>query len=127
MSSDEKSEERGFTVVDRRAGAGSEAESEAPPPREEGPPTPGVDFSSLCLSLATSALYHLGVVAHPETQQRIPAVELPLARQTIDTLEMLEQKTRGNLEPDEAKLLESLLYELRMHFVEASSKGEGGS
>ena len=45
--------------------------------------------------------------------------KLALARQTIDTLEMLEAKTRGNLDSEEAKLLESLLYELRMRYVEA--------
>jgi hypothetical protein len=113
MSGEEKSEEeeRGFTVVDRRGGQEEEA---SPPPR------PAVDFSSLCLSLATSALYHLGVVAHPETGEKIPEPELPAAQQTIDTLEMLEAKTQGNLEDEERKLLESILYELRMHYLEAT-------
>jgi hypothetical protein len=41
-----------------------------------------------------------------------------IAQQTIDTIEMLREKTRGNLEPDETKLIDSLLYELRLHFVE---------
>ncbi len=124
-TAEEASQERGFTVVDRRTGGDEEAAAGGPSP--EPPPQPSVDFSSLCLSLATSALYHLGVVAHPETGEPIPALELPMARQTIDTLEMLERKTRGNLEPDEAKLLESLLYELRMHFVEASKATPGAS
>ena len=126
MAGDEKSDERGFTVVDRR-GEGEEPAAPEAPPELEPAPGPAVDFSSLCLSLATSALYHLGVVAHPETQQPIPELELPMARQTIDTLEMLERKTQGNLEPDEAKLLESLLYELRMHFVEATKRGSSSS
>ena len=70
------------------------------------------------ISLGTSALFHMGLVEDPETRK--PAEKnLVLARQTIDTLEMLEQKTRGNLEKDEAQLLENLLYELRMRFVEA--------
>lgn len=115
MAGDEKAEnqeERGFTVVDRR---GAEAEEEAPPAAR-----PAVDFSSLCLSLATSALYHLGVVAHPETGEKIPELDPVGAQQTIDTLEMLDAKTKGNLDADEAKLLESILYELRMHFLEAT-------
>lgn len=121
MAGEEEREERGFTVVDKRASAEPEGGGEAATRAEAAPPpSPGVDFSSLCLSLAISAQYHMGIAAHPESQQPIPKVELPMARQTIDTLEMLERKTRGNLDPEEAKLLETLLYELRMHYVEAS-------
>jgi hypothetical protein len=80
---------------------------------------PPVDFATFVLSLGTSALYHLGVVAHPETGQRVEPPELALARHTIDTLEMLDAKTRGNLDAQERELLESLLYELRLRFVEA--------
>jgi hypothetical protein len=88
-------------------------------PREPRPELPRVDFSTFVLSLGTSALYHLGVVAHPETGRKLEPPELVLARNTIDTLEMLEVKTRGNLEAAERELVESLLYELRMRFVEA--------
>jgi len=80
---------------------------------------PPIDFTTFVLSLGTSALYHLGVVEHPETGQRVDPPELALARHTIDTLEMLEAKTRGNLDAQESQLVESLLYELRLHFVEA--------
>ena len=80
---------------------------------------PRVDFSTFVLSLGTSAYYHLGIVAHPETGEKVSPPELALARNTIDTLELLEVKTRGNLDAQERELLESLLYELRMHFVEA--------
>ena len=59
------------------------------------------------------------MVPHPETGQRVSPPELALARNTIDTLEMLEAKTRGNLDAQERELVRSLLYELRMHFVEA--------
>ena len=78
---------------------------------------PGIDFSTLVLSLATSAMVHLGVVPEPEggTAEK----NLPLAQQTIDTLELLQEKTRGNLTDDETKLLQSVLYELRMSFVKA--------
>jgi len=80
---------------------------------------PRIDFSTFILSLSTSALYHLGLVEDPQTRERAEP-ELPLASQTIDTLALLEEKTRGNLEDEERRLLESLLYELRMRFVEVS-------
>jgi hypothetical protein len=119
MASEEKEQERGFTVVDKRAG-GSEAEDAAPEAGEQpaGGALPTVDFSSLCLSLGTSALYHLGAVGDPETGAKAPAPNLPLARQTIDILEMLQVKTQGNLEEEETRLLEGLLFELRLRFVE---------
>jgi hypothetical protein len=87
---------------------------------------PRVDFATFMLSLGTSALYHLGVVAHPETGRKLDPPELALARNTIDTLEMLEEKTLGNLDAQERELVGSLLYELRMRFVEAE-KGAPGS
>jgi hypothetical protein len=78
---------------------------------------PGIDFSTFVLSLATSAMVHMGLVPDPDggaTQKN-----LALARQSIDTLEMLQQKTRGNLSDDETHLLQSVLYQLRMDFVKA--------
>ena len=76
-----------------------------------------MDFSTLLLSLSTTALYQMGLAPDPSTgQTRGP--DALLARQTIDTLEMLRKKTRGNLDADEEKLFDSLLYELRMRFVE---------
>jgi hypothetical protein len=78
---------------------------------------PGIDFSTLVLSLATSAMVHMGLV--PETEGGPVEKNLPLAHQTIDTLEMLQEKTRGNLTDDETKLLQSVLYELRMGYVKA--------
>jgi len=80
-----------------------------------------VDFSTFVLSLGTSALYQLGQVGNPENEGAEPAEpNLLIARQTIDTLEMLMEKTRGNLTDTESKLLESIVYELHMKFVEAS-------
>ncbi len=82
---------------------------------------PAIDFSTFILSLSTSALFHLGLI--PEAQSgKAGERNLPLARQTIDILEILETKTRGNLDPEEAKLLESLLFEIRMRFVEANRR-----
>jgi hypothetical protein len=123
---DKEESERGFTIVDRRSSAGkssSESSSDEPKSDEasgEGqPPIPGVDFASFVLSLGTSALYHLGLIGDPETGKPVAKPDRLLVQQTIDTLAMLETKTRGNLDPEEAKLLDGLLYELRMHYVEA--------
>jgi hypothetical protein len=96
-------EERGFTL--------------GVPPDQAG--LPAIDFSTFVLSLGASAMHHLGIA--PGAAAGEPAAErsLPLARQTIDTLEMLELKTRGNLDEHETKLIQSVLYELRMAFVQA--------
>ena len=79
-----------------------------------------IDFSTFVLSLATTAMVQLGLVPDPSTGTPLPKDPL-LARQTIDTLEMLRDKTRGNLDEEEQKLIDSLLYDLRMRFVEASA------
>jgi hypothetical protein len=117
MSEQSSEKGPGFTVVDRRASA-SPAEEPAPPAPETGV----FDFAMLVQSIAITALHHLGIVPSPGTgEQGEP--NLPLARQNIEILELLETKTRGNLDADESHLLSSLLYEVRMHYVEAS-KGE---
>jgi hypothetical protein len=75
-------------------------------------------FSGFVLSLATSAAVHFGDIADPSLGK--PAEpNLPAAARIIEVLSMLEEKTRGNLIPEEAKLLDDLLYELRLRFVEA--------
>jgi hypothetical protein len=81
---------------------------------------PSIDFATFVLSLSHSALMHLGEAPHPETN----AVEknIPLARQTIDLLGVLEEKTKGNLTGDEERLLHQVLYDLRMRFVESGQK-----
>jgi hypothetical protein len=78
---------------------------------------PKVDFSTFVLSLGTTALYQLGVMSNPASGEVADPDPL-IAQQTIDTLEMLRDKTRGNLDDEERKLIDSLLYELRMRFVE---------
>ena len=83
---------------------------------------PQVDFSNFVLSLAATAMVQLGIVPDPESGETVEP-NLLLARHTIDTLEMLRDKTRNNLEPDETKLLDSLLYELRMRAVEVKKGG----
>ncbi len=78
---------------------------------------PEVDFSTFILSLYSSALVNLGEMPEPSTGSRVR--DLDLAKQTIDMVIMLEKKTRGNLDKDEEKLMESLLHELRMAFARA--------
>jgi hypothetical protein len=77
-----------------------------------------VDFTTFVLSLGSSALVHLGDMSHPEAGHT--AENLLLARQTIDILAMLEEKTRGNLTAEEARFLRDLLADLRLRFVERS-------
>ena len=78
---------------------------------------PKVDFSTLVLSLGTTALYQLGAMPDPATGEHVEPDPL-VAQQTIETLEMLREKTRGNLDDEEQKLIKSMLYELQMRFVE---------
>ena len=130
-----ESKATGFTINDRRTFTeggdprGEEATQadgkparpeDAGEPGEPGEPHPGlpaVDFHTFVLSLGSSALLHLGELEHPDLGA--PQKDLPLAKHTIDILAMLEEKTKGNLTAAEAKLIESLLYDLRLRFVEA--------
>jgi uncharacterized protein DUF1844 len=84
---------------------------------------PKLDFATFILSLSHSALVNLGEAPHPDGEA--PKKDLALARQTIDMLGLLEEKTRGNLSGDEERLLSQILYDLRMRFVELS-KAEAG-
>ncbi len=79
-----------------------------------------VTFGSFVHSLAMSALVHLGEIPDPTVGAMTP--NLPLARQTIDLLDVLSKKTAGNLEDDEDKLLSTLLGDLRLKYVQASKK-----
>jgi hypothetical protein len=81
----------------------------------DAPPSP-VDFSTFVLGLASNALVQLGVAPDPETGTTTS--NLVLARQSIDILGVLHEKTRGNLDDSERRLLEAMLYDLRLKFVE---------
>ena len=81
------------------------------------PPAP-LDFGTFVLSIGSSALVHLGEIQNPDTEQA--RENLLLARQTIDLLAMLEEKTRGNLTDEEVRFLGDLLSDLRLKFVEKS-------
>ncbi len=135
---DEKEPANSFRITDRRGQAKEEppkivgkndakAEPKAPPPPRERSPEAthepahdhdSVDFGNFVVSLSTSALMHMGLLKDPEGPQ-VPK-NLALARQEIDILEMLQRKTRNNLTPQEKQLMEDVLYELRLRFVEAS-------
>jgi hypothetical protein len=80
---------------------------------------PKIDFSSFILSLYSSGLVQLGKVEDPSTGKK--ALNIDLARHTIEMIAMLEEKTRGNLTDEEKNLLKALLSELRISFVEAKA------
>ncbi len=84
---------------------------------------PEISFSTFILSLNSSALVHLGLEADPSTGERVS--NLPLAKQTIDILGMLAEKTSGNLSDEEQRLLTNIVYELRLMYVK-QKKGISG-
>ena len=84
-------------------------------------PDPNINFASFVLSLAATAAVHFGDRLEPGAAEPGP-VDLIAAEQMIDILALLEEKTRGNLTPDEQQLLETVLYELRLRYVEAQGE-----
>ena len=146
MSKDENEQEKGFSVKDRRRfsmdekgdviekdskGDGGEKTDAAPPPQEtppQSPPAPEepscdeikdlppMSFSTLVLSLSTQAMVSMGDLPDPISRQIVKNV--PLAKQSIDLLGILEEKTRGNLAPEEETFLKTSLTDLRIRFVQ---------
>jgi len=130
----------GFTIVDRRIGAQKSEEghkkdkdtsSEKAQPsgektgtrkeaEKEEAPMPEVDFPSFIMSLCTSVYIHLGEIPDPTTNQK--ETNLPLAKQTIDLITMLKEKTEGNRTEGEDKFLDEMLYTLRMRYIAMSQK-----
>ena len=137
---DEEIEGKGFIIKDRRrfTEEGETKEETKPEDQAEGPedtiqeeaedkakeeekkaeemPLPEINFSTFVFSLNTSALLHLGEVPDPATGKE--QEDLPMAKQTIDLIAMLEEKTRGNLTPDEENLVKHILYDLRLRYVQ---------
>jgi len=123
--------EKSFVVRDKRFSAKKE-EKEEPQIKEEEKteeapgedtsaqkgPLPEIDFRNFILSLSTSALIQLGEIEDPFTQKQVK--NLPLAKQTIDLIGMLKEKTSGNLTPDEERVIDYILYDLRMRYVKAA-------
>jgi hypothetical protein len=124
----DEEQEKGFVVKDKRFSAKKEEEDVRPKEKveeEKTPealskeePLPEINFINFMLSLATSALMQLGEIQDPSTKETFK--NLPLAKQTIDLVAMLMEKTKGNLTPDEEKLMEQILYDLRMRYVKAT-------
>ncbi len=81
-----------------------------------------INFASFVLSLVHTAAVHFGDVGDPVTGEH-HAPNLPLAQQMIEILAMLEEKTRGNLSVEERQLIEQVLYELRVRYVEVAGGG----
>lgn len=82
------------------------------------------DFTTLVLGLASQAMLHLGAMPNPDTNA--PEVSLPLAQHTIDLIAMLQTKTEGNLTPEEASVVQRMLYDLRLRYVKVC-KSQGGT
>ena len=128
-------EEGGIKVTDKRRfsaegkerpESGGEERAQPPPAgekQEQARKPAEIDFPTFILSLATSAQVHLGTVPNPATGKTDK--DMSLAQQTIDILGLLQEKTKGNLTSDEERLLQHLLYDLRMTYVEMN-KGEKG-
>jgi hypothetical protein len=139
---DEKKEPSEFKVVDRRSftpegsrreDVPTEQKKTEPPPPPQGPPRPEVveereeqfpeeatGFETLVSYLSTTAMFQLGLIAGPGGE-RIPP-DMVNAQRTIDLLQVLQEKTSGNLTPQETRLLDDVLYELRMTFMELQKR-----
>ena len=129
-------EGKGFIIKDKRSfdEAGElkeEKGDEKSGPREERKegkktddtrktPLPEVNFNSLIFSLSSSALLHIGEIADPQTGEM--KKDLPLAKHSIDIIAMLKDKTRGNLNEEEQKFLDTILADLRIRYVKAAKK-----
>ncbi len=116
-----------FTIRDKRrfkeGGEESEAQKSEAEKAQETPPSSipvEVNFAAFVFSLVRSAFIHLGEEPDPVTGEK--KISLQLAKETIDIISMLEEKTKGNLTQEEDHLIKNMLYALRMRFVEIASK-----
>ena len=137
----EKGERKGFKVEDRRrfspeTGEPRESGDRADAPEELGQTAsreeargkekdnekalPEINFSTFVISLSTQALMHLGEIPNP-LSDRVES-DIPVAKQMIDIIALLREKTRGNLDQGEEKLMDDVLYDLRMRYMEAVKK-----
>jgi hypothetical protein len=83
--------------------------------KEKDPDYPPINFTNFVLSLSTSALFHFG--DFPDQDGGKTQKNLPAAKQTIDILDMLNEKTKGNLNENETQLIQGVLYELKLRYV----------
>jgi len=111
-------------MSENKSDAGNHGKTGRDAASEEGAPSEGIDFITFIMSLATSALIQMG--EHEDGSAGGP-VNLPLAKQTIDIIGLLREKTRGNLDAHETQILDSALYNLRLRFLEMNkSHGQAG-
>lgn len=106
-------------IKDKIAGKSEEA-----PDFPSGGMLPEIDFAGFVLSLSTSVVMYFGEMEDPVTGEK--QQNLPAAKQTIDILGMLKEKTKGNLTAEEDRFLEAILYDLRMRYVSLTKPGAGG-
>ncbi|MBP7341748.1 MAG: DUF1844 domain-containing protein [Smithellaceae bacterium] len=122
----EETKGEGFVIKDRRFADEPEKKEEPSPVKEKLRETAGagealreeyppINFTNFVVSLSTSALFHFG--DFPEFEGGKAEKNLPAAKQTIDILDMLHEKTKGNLDENETGLIEGVLYELKMRYV----------
>ena len=114
---DQKEEQQETATVEKTSKETTDKDEAEP--AKDAPPLPEINFATFIFSLNSSVLVHLGMLEDPATGQK--QKNLPLAKQTIDILGMLEEKTKGNLTEDEATLLKNILYDLRMIYVKETS------
>lgn len=127
--SDEELEGDGFVIKDKRSSQLSDEDTAAQDKEAEAAPEPSpqqeeapfqIDFATFVMSLSQSAFYQLGEIPDPLTGKT--EMNLAAVHQTIDMLIMLKEKTNGNLTPEEAKLMEQMIYELQMKYVAKSKQ-----
>lgn len=143
MSEEETGEKESFSFVDKRRShmvsegdtsadeiepekkeeenkIAPESGAETKPENESDAPKPPLDFSTFLLSLYSSAVYYLGGIQDPVSGKT--TLDLDLAKQNIEFISILEEKTKGNLTEEEEKLFQHSLYDLRLRYVEASKQ-----
>jgi len=121
-------EDKGFTVIDKRGMPSDEKETKTEDEikkdstqgaKQETTADEGIfaelTFSTLILSLSTSVLVSLGELPDPLRNEK--KMNLPLAEQTIGIIEMLKEKTKGNLTEEEDRLINNILFDLRLKYV----------
>ncbi len=124
MNDSTTSVENGQTINEEQSPEKQKTEKTAERPcNPKGYPHFEIDFSTFVISLSQSALVHLGLAKDPDGRSE---VTVPLAKQTIDILGMLFEKTKGNLAPEEHKLLTSVLCDVRVKFVKVANTSSDG-
>jgi hypothetical protein len=115
-------QEKSFTVTDKRGTVRTkeegEREEEKISPEDKTLPTslPEIDFSTFLFSISSTALLHFGDFPDPTTNRK--EKNLPMVKQSIDIIGMLKEKTKGNLTPEEDNLIDNILYDLRMRYIQ---------